>query len=75
MKLVSFRGGGALKDRGFLNFFFFLKFIYFERGKQRERESRGGAEREGERESPKQAPHCQRGARCGLEPMNREIID
>ena len=31
-------------------------FIYFER--DRERESRGGAEREVERENPKQAPHC-----------------
>ena len=38
----------------FLKYIF--KFIYFER------ESEGGAVREGERENPKQAPHCQCGA-------------
>ena len=35
-------------------FFFFSLFIYF-----KERQRVGVAEREGERENPKQAPHCQ----------------
>ena len=39
-----------------------LKFIYFERERKREW---GEAEREGERENPKQAPNCQHGAQCG----------
>ena len=36
-----------------------FKFTYCERGGERERVRRGGTEREGERENPKQAPHCQ----------------
>ena len=32
--------------------------------KERESASRGGAEREGERENPKQAPGCQSRAQC-----------
>ena len=47
-----------------------LKLIYFER----ESLSRGGAERKGERENPKQALHCQRRVNSGLEPMNLEIM-
>ena len=36
---------------------------------------RGGAEREGERENPKQAPHCQCAEpSVGLELMNCEIM-
>ena len=44
-------------------FFFFFKFIYFERG----REGEDGAEREGERENPRQVPCCQHGAQYGAQ--------
>ena len=39
---------------------FLSLFIYFDR----EKESRGGAEREGESENTKEAMHCQHRARC-----------
>ena len=41
--------------------FYFFKFVYFESEGQHTRtcvQGREGAEREGERENPKQAPHC-----------------
>ena len=47
----------------------FLKFIYFER--EKEREWRRGRERG--RENPKQAPHFECQARHGLHPMSHEI--
>ena len=50
--------------------FLLLLLIYFER----ESLSRGGAERKGERENPKQAAHCQRRVNLGLEPMSLEIM-
>ena len=48
---------------------YFLKFIYFG-----ESAIRGWAEREGERENPKQALHCQYRTDVGLEPKNPEIM-
>ena len=53
------RCGRPPSNKGVLPFFKSL-FSYFER----EGMSRGGAEREGEIENPKQAPHCQHGAQC-----------
>ena len=49
---------------------FLSKFIYFW---EKESTSGGGAEKEGEREDPKQALHCQTEPDEGLEPMNCEI--
>ena len=59
--------------------FIFCLFILREREKEQEREgenvhtSRGGAEREGGRENPKQAPHCQHGAQC-KEPLFHKYL-
>ena len=39
--------------------------VYLFNLRAREQESRGGAEIEGDRENPKQAPHGQHGAQCG----------
>ena len=54
--------------------FFFLSFLYFER----EKASREGAEREMERENPKQALSCPCRVQCGTQThetlMNREIM-
>ena len=55
-----------------LTFFFVYSFILRER--ERESMSRGEAEREGGRENPKQAPHCQRGALCGASTHKCEIL-
>ena len=57
--------------------FFFFKVIYFERGRGREKASasRGGAEREGEREKiPSRLRAVSAEPDMGLEPMNREIM-
>ena len=53
----------------------FFMCIYFER--ERKSMSRGGAEREREKENPKQSPHYQRRAQWGLTELsltNQEII-
>ena len=47
--------------------FFALKFIYFERWRERE----GGMERKRNTEDPK---HCREELGVGLEPMNLEIL-
>ena len=44
---------------------FFFKFIYFETEREKNNMSRRGAEREGERENPKQTLHFQHRAWCG----------
>ena len=49
----------------FSQIFHFFKFIYFERVHKCVR--RGGAERDRERENPKQAPHCQHGTQYGAQ--------
>ena len=51
-------------------FFFSVSFIYFER----ESTNRGGAQRERERENPKQALGCQAEPNMGLDPINCEIM-
>ena len=47
----------------------FVKLIYFESTNT----SKGGAEREGERENPKQAPMASAGSDAGLKLTNHEI--
>ena len=54
------------EERTFFFFLVFFKFIYFER---EERESRRGAEREGEKESQVSAE-----PNVGLEPTDQEIM-
>ena len=51
-----------------------FKFIYFAREKKLD--LTGGAGREGDRENPKQAPHCTVSTEpdSGLEPTNHEIL-
>ena len=47
----------------YLTFCFFKCLFIFER--EIESTGRGGSEREGERENPKQALHCQHRTQCG----------
>ena len=55
------RNSKNLEDFLFLLFFFKVYLFFFERN----RVSGGEGEREGERENPKQALHCQHRAQCG----------
>ena len=49
----------------FYYYYYYYYYYYFEREWESARTSGGGSEREGEREYPKQAPHCQYRAGCG----------
>ena len=51
-----------------------LEFIYLRRERDRESASRGGADREGERENPQQALRGQHRARCGARTHTREVV-
>ena len=55
-----------------------IHLFFFERESKSRQAGEGGAEREKEREReyPKQAPHCQHGARCGArthEPQDHDL--
>ena len=60
LKYVSLTNSITLNATSII-YFIFLKFTYLERETKKERMSRGGAEKERERENPKQALPC----RCG----------